>query len=106
MTNKQLVEGGCAGCGVKLQTTANDKPGYIPDTALEREPAICQRCFRIKNYNDATTVTIDQDDFIKLLGGIANTESLVVHIVDMGEVDRVLCGVSLLYNQFLNITAL
>ncbi|CAH1202775.1 putative protein YqeH [Paenibacillus plantiphilus] len=83
MTNKQLVEGGCAGCGVKLQTTANDKPGYIPDSALEREPAICQRCFRIKNYNDATTVTIDQDDFIKLLGGIANTESLVVHIVDI-----------------------
>lgn len=73
----------CAGCGVTLQTSEPNRPGYIPDSALEREPAICQRCFRIKNYNDASSVAIDQDDFLRLLGGIAGTNSLVVHIVDL-----------------------
>ncbi|WP_020615682.1 ribosome biogenesis GTPase YqeH [Paenibacillus daejeonensis] len=73
----------CAGCGVKLQTTDQDRSGYVPETALTRDPAICQRCFRIKNYNDAASVTIDQDDFLRLLSGIAATDSLVVHIVDL-----------------------
>jgi len=83
LTKRQLEHGGCAGCGVKLQTADADKPGYIPAAALERELAICQRCFRIKNYNEASSVTVDQDDFLRLLGGIAATDSLVVHIVDI-----------------------
>ncbi|GBF73720.1 ribosome biogenesis GTPase YqeH [Paenibacillus sp. 598K] len=75
--------GYCAGCGVKLQTEDQERPGYLPEAALSREPVICQRCFRIKNYNDAASVTIDQDDFLRLLSGIAATNSLVVHIVDL-----------------------
>jgi 30S ribosome assembly GTPase len=73
----------CAGCGAKLQSDAQEKPGYIPAAAAQREPAICQRCFRIKNYNEASTVAIDQDDFLRLLTGIGATNSLVVHIVDL-----------------------
>jgi hypothetical protein len=78
-------EGGrrCAGCGVRLQTEHRDQPGYLPEAAAGREPVICQRCFRIKNYNEASTVTVDQDEFLRLLGGIASTDSLVVHIVDL-----------------------
>ncbi len=83
MMNQQLEQGACAGCGVKLQTESNDKLGFIPDSALGRDPVICQRCFRIKNYNEAASVAIDQDEFLKLLGGIAATKSLVVHIVDL-----------------------
>jgi len=83
LTNEQLELEACAGCGVKLQTEAVDQLGYIPQSALEREPLICQRCFRIKNYNEASSVAIDQDDFLRLLGGIAQTNSLVVHIVDL-----------------------
>lgn len=73
----------CAGCGVKLQTEATDKLGYVPAAALEKELPICQRCFRIKNYNEAASIALDQDDFLRLLGGIAGTKSLVVHIVDL-----------------------
>ena len=71
----------CAGCGAKLQSESQDKPGYIPATAKSRH--ICQRCFRIKNYNEASSVAIDQDDFLRLLSGIGGTDSLVVHIVDL-----------------------
>ncbi|MFS0727474.1 ribosome biogenesis GTPase YqeH [Paenibacillus sp. 1P07SE] len=84
MREQQLQHPGyCAGCGVKLQTADQEKPGFLPEAALTREPVICQRCFRIKNYNDAASVTVDQDDFLKLLSGIAATNSLVVHIVDL-----------------------
>ncbi|RXZ77310.1 ribosome biogenesis GTPase YqeH [Paenibacillaceae bacterium] len=73
----------CAGCGAKLQTESSALPGYLPATAKPRDPSICQRCFRIKNYNDVSEVTIDQNEFLRLLGGISATNSLVVHIVDL-----------------------
>lgn len=78
-----LHEASCAGCGVRLQTETQEKPGYVPESALNRDPVICQRCFRIRNYNEAASVAIDQDEFLRLLGGIAETDSLVVHIVDL-----------------------
>jgi len=73
----------CAGCGIGLQSETPDRPGYIPEAGLSREDAICQRCYRIRHYNEASSIAIDQDEFLKLLGGIANTDSLVVHIVDL-----------------------
>ncbi|WP_276356328.1 ribosome biogenesis GTPase YqeH [Cohnella caldifontis] len=83
MTAVHEGAGRCAGCGIPLQTGHRDRPGYLPESAAGREPVICQRCFRIKNYNEASSVTVDQDEFLKLLGGIASTDSLVVHIVDL-----------------------
>lgn len=73
----------CAGCGVKLQTELSAAVGYVPAHALEREPIICQRCFRIKHYNEASSVTLNQDDFLKILNHVAHVEALVVHIVDI-----------------------
>lgn len=73
----------CAGCGAALQTADRDKPGFVPEAAMERETVICQRCFRIKNYNEASSVALDHDEFLRLLGSIGGTDSLVVHIVDL-----------------------
>ncbi|MFX3635708.1 MAG: ribosome biogenesis GTPase YqeH [Candidatus Pristimantibacillus sp.] len=73
----------CAGCGVQLQSEKQGEPGYLPETATKREPVICQRCFRIRNYNEASSIAVDQDDFLRLLGSIGTTDSLVVHIVDL-----------------------
>jgi ribosome biogenesis GTPase YqeH len=73
----------CAGCGVTLQLEDPDKLGYVPPEAFQREPVICRRCFRIKHYNEASSVTLNQDDFLKLLGHIGHTRSLVVNIVDI-----------------------
>ncbi len=83
MTEMQHVDAACAGCGVKLQTENADKLGYVPQQALDRTPVICQRCFRIKNYNDMSGNTLNQDDFLKLLGHVGSTQSLVVNIVDI-----------------------
>jgi len=73
----------CSGCGITLQTEQSDLPGYVPPKALEQEQIICQRCFRIKNYNESSSVTVDQDEFLKLLSQIGNKNALVIHIVDL-----------------------
>ncbi|WP_281888351.1 ribosome biogenesis GTPase YqeH [Paenibacillus sp. YYML68] len=74
---------GCTGCGVALQTEDPQKLGYVPESALARTPIICQRCFRIKNYNESSSITLNQDDFLRLLGHVGSTNSLVVNIVDL-----------------------
>ncbi|MDB5056192.1 MAG: GTPase [Bacilli bacterium] len=82
----------CEGCGVKLQTDDPSKLGFIPDQALIRIPIICQRCYRIKHYNEVSDVTLKQDDFLQILGHIGKTQSLVVHIVDIFDFEGSLMG--------------
>ncbi|MDK8181046.1 ribosome biogenesis GTPase YqeH [Paenibacillus sp. UMB4589-SE434] len=77
----------CSGCGVTLQTAQSDQSGYVPEKALERTPIICQRCFRIKNYNEAMSVALDHDEFLRLLGRIGQEDALVIHIVDLFDFD-------------------
>ncbi len=73
----------CSGCGIVLQTESTDLPGYIPAQALERTPLLCQRCFRIRNYNESSTVTVDQSEFLRLLSQVGDKDALVIHIVDL-----------------------
>ncbi len=85
MTKEVNQEGvlNCSGCGAKLQHEDSSLPGYVPAGAAAREPVICQRCFKIKHYNEAASVAVDQDDFLRLLSSIGRTDSLVVHIADL-----------------------
>ncbi|MDF2926762.1 MAG: GTPase [Paenibacillaceae bacterium] len=73
----------CEGCGSTLQMDDPGAVGYIPEAARMKSPLICQRCFRIKNYNEMSSITLNQDDFLKMLGSIAAKKALVVHIVDI-----------------------
>lgn len=82
----------CEGCGALLQTDDPAKAGYIPEAALVKIPLICQRCFRIKHYNEMSNVTVNQDDFLKMLGSVADRQALVVHIVDIFDFEGSLIG--------------
>lgn len=73
----------CMGCGVKIQTDHPDELGYAPSSAIEKEVIICQRCFRLKNYNEVQDVSLTDDDFLKILNGIGKTDALIVMIVDI-----------------------
>ncbi|MEJ8547490.1 ribosome biogenesis GTPase YqeH [Brevibacillus borstelensis] len=75
--------GACAGCGIAIQTEDQKRPGYAPASALKRETVICQRCFRIKHYNEVAPVGMGDDDFLRILDGIGSTQSLVVMVVDI-----------------------
>ncbi|MBP2241704.1 ribosome biogenesis GTPase YqeH [Cytobacillus eiseniae] len=73
----------CIGCGVKIQTEDREAIGYAPTSALEKEDIICQRCFRLKHYNEVQDVHLTDDDFLKILNEIGKMDALIVKIVDI-----------------------
>ncbi|WP_077621436.1 ribosome biogenesis GTPase YqeH [Sediminibacillus massiliensis] len=73
----------CQGCGAAIQTEEPDSPGFAPESALNKEVIVCKRCFRLKHYNEVQDVSLTDDDFLKMVSEIGNTDSLVVKIVDI-----------------------
>ncbi|WLR56266.1 ribosome biogenesis GTPase YqeH [Mesobacillus subterraneus] len=73
----------CTGCGVKIQTENPEELGYAPASSLEKEVVVCQRCFRLKNYNEIQDVSLTDDDFLKILNELSNKDALIVKIVDI-----------------------
>lgn len=73
----------CMGCGVAIQTEDPEKIGYAPKSSLGRENIICQRCFRLKHYNEVQDVNLTDDDFLKILNNIGTNDALIVMIVDI-----------------------
>lgn len=87
-----LQTGKCSGCGIRLQTAGPEQPGYVPAKAFGTGSVICQRCFRIKNYNESSSVTVDQNEFLALLARIGDEDALVIHIVDLFDFEGSLIG--------------
>lgn len=77
----------CIGCGALLQTTDKNKPGYTPKAALEKGlesgEVYCQRCFRLRHYNEIQDVHLTDDDFLKLLNEIGSKDALIVNVIDV-----------------------
>lgn len=73
----------CIGCGTQIQTEDKNEPGYAPASTLEKEDVICQRCFRLKNYNEIQPVSLTDDDFLRILNGLGKHTGLIVKIVDI-----------------------
>ncbi|MGY3765313.1 ribosome biogenesis GTPase YqeH [Vagococcus vulneris] len=77
----------CIGCGVIIQTEDKDGIGYTPKSALEKgletNEVYCQRCFRLRHYNDIQDVNITDDEFLKLLNSIGTSDALIVNVVDI-----------------------
>ncbi|NLP51326.1 ribosome biogenesis GTPase YqeH [Bacillus sp. RO1] len=77
----------CIGCGVAIQTENPERLGYAPPSSLNKEAVICKRCFRLKHYNEIQDVSLTDDDFIRILNSIGQTQGLVVKIVDIFDFD-------------------
>lgn len=77
----------CQGCGIEIQTEEKDAVGYAPPSSLKKETVLCQRCFRLKHYNETQDVPITDDDFLKMVSSIRETDSLIVHIIDIFDVN-------------------
>jgi len=73
----------CIGCGAPLQTTDPKKIGYIPPNLLDKDEKICQRCFRIRHYNEVLPVEIAAEQFQHILTGIGEGNNLILFIVDV-----------------------
>ena len=72
----------CIGCGAVLQSENPQGIGYVRTVDFEKS-LLCQRCFRIRNYNDYQVVTKDNKEFTDILKQIDKTKDLVVLVVDV-----------------------
>ncbi|GAE33332.1 GTP-binding protein YqeH [Halalkalibacter akibai JCM 9157] len=73
----------CVGCGVAIQTEEKDQLGYAPPSSLTRDVVTCQRCFRLKHYNEVQDVSLTDDDFLRILNGLGQKDALIVKVVDI-----------------------
>ena len=78
----------CSGCGAVLTNDAT-KEGYTTNV----DSNLCQRCFRIRNYNEYQFVAKDNNDYIDILKGI-DKNSLVVLAVDLLNINNELSKLS------------
>ena len=74
----------CRGCGVLLQNDNIMQEGYV--NSLDND--ICQRCFRMTNYGEYQVVTKSNEEFISILKEVDKTKDLVLHIVDLINLDK------------------
>lgn len=81
----------CIGCGATIQTTDPKERGYLPQSALnkglEKGEFYCQRCFRLRHYNELQDLDISDDVFLNKLSEIAEDEAFVVLVVDIFDVE-------------------
>ena len=78
----------CIGCGAKLQSTEENKAGYVPSSVLKRpsselQDIYCRRCFRLRHYNEVSDVELTDDDFLRMLNEISSKDALIVNVVDI-----------------------
>ncbi|HJA47121.1 MAG TPA: ribosome biogenesis GTPase YqeH [Candidatus Limosilactobacillus excrementigallinarum] len=83
-TNEELR---CIGCGAIIQSKDPNEPGYTPAAAVKKGLATnelyCQRCFRLRHYNEIAPVSLTDDDFLQLLNHIREANALIVYVVDI-----------------------
>src|SRR5690606_23004686 len=60
--------------------------GYAPAAALEKDIILCQRCFRLKHYNETQDVPMTDDDYLRMVSSIRDSQGLVVHMIDIFDV--------------------
>ena len=76
----------CIGCGAIIQTENPHELGYTPKQLSKRNgnrEVYCQRCFRLRHYNDIQDVQLTDDDFLRLLNGLGTEDALIVNVVDI-----------------------
>lgn len=80
----------CIGCGLNIQSDDAKQPGYTPKSAIEKgiqtEQLYCQRCFKLRHYNQLEKVSISDDQFLALLNGIREKNALIVNVIDIFDV--------------------
>lgn len=80
----------CMGCGLKLQSLDQQLEGYIRPENVERS-SLCERCFRIQNYNEYQVVDRTNKDFAKIFKKVDKSNDLVLLVVDLlniSEIDK------------------
>lgn len=67
----------CLGCGIELQNVDPNKVGYTP----KENAKYCERCFRLKNYNEYKEVELKNIN-AKILNVINKEKKLTIFLLD------------------------
>lgn len=88
MSNEETLY--CIGCGALLQSQQQQQAGYIPAATLKKylaqdnvQELYCQRCFRLRHYNEVSAVPLNDKHFQQLLQSIGKQQALVIYVVDL-----------------------
>jgi ribosome biogenesis GTPase YqeH len=73
----------CTGCGARLQSDVPELPGFIPESARNKVPPICKRCFRIRHYGEFSRITVSSDVYAKQVSQILKRPGLVIYVLDV-----------------------
>lgn len=88
MINEQYQ---CIGCGAVIQTENPQQAGYLPNSALQKGletgQFYCQRCHRLRHYNELMDLNISEDVFLEKLSQIAEDDAYVLLVVDIFDVE-------------------
>ncbi len=68
----------CIGCGAILQNEDKNKEGYVKDLTKN----LCERCFRIRHYNDYKFIDKDNGYYLNIIKQIEKTNDLVILVTD------------------------
>lgn len=68
----------CIGCGIELQDIDSTKEGYV----VSIDDSICQRCFRLRNYNEYQKTERDNKDYLEVINLIKD-DDLVVYVTSL-----------------------
>lgn len=68
----------CLGCGINLQVQSKEALGYTTNP----ENKICERCFKLQNYGKYSSVTLNNEDYTKIINSI-NQDNLVIYTTDI-----------------------
>ena len=76
----------CLGCGSEFQSIMPEKAGYVSPN-IYGMAKMCERCFRLQNYNEFQQMDIDSSFFSEMYKSINRTNALVVVVTDIFNLD-------------------
>ena len=76
----------CQGCGAVLQNKNPQKEGYVRDLAK----SLCERCFKIRNYNEYQFFDKDNNYYLDIIKKIERSKDLVLLVTDFLNTDSLL----------------
>lgn len=76
----------CRGCGSVLQSREPAAPGYVPETiGQNKEPLICQRCYKMIHYGQAGSLRPDPDLIRRHIRKAIDQSELLVLVADFAD---------------------
>lgn len=80
----------CSGCGAIIQSTSQEKAGFIEKAVIEKHndgDFYCKRCFDLRHYNKNSQIEYDEKAYLDNLNSIKNDKGLIVYIIDLFDLE-------------------